>query len=135
MFYCRFQYQSACYIQVHCGSERVKLISTPGIQYKPDEEGNMNTIIAFMYSLAVYSCFQSFDIFSTKLALSKLEVEKHEINPLLVFLKKRFGLNVSFLLMWLIIANLVAVLDAFYVQNVLGFPMACYFFGIFADIL
>lgn len=91
----------------------------------------MNTIIAFLYSLAVYSCFQFFDIFSTKLALSKLEVEKHEINPLLVFLKKRFGLNVSFLLMWLIIANLVAVFDAFCVQNALGFPMACYFFGMF----
>jgi hypothetical protein len=33
--------------------------------------------------------------------------------------------------MWLIIANLVAVFDAFYVQNALGFPMVCYFFGMF----
>jgi hypothetical protein len=92
---------------------------------------HMNAGLAFLYSFAIYSAFQYFDIYSTKRALSKLDVEEHEINPLLVFLEKRFGLNTSFFLMWLFIATTVASVDAFYIQNVLGFPIGCYFFGMF----
>lgn len=91
----------------------------------------MDTMLAYLYSLATYSCFQFFDFYSTKLALSKLDVEKHEINPLLVFLNKRIGINASFLIMWLLIANSVAAFDALCIQNLLGFTFACYFFGMF----
>jgi len=91
----------------------------------------MDAILAYFYSLATYSCFQFFDMYSTKLALSKLQIEKHEINPLLVFLNKRIGINASFLLMWFVIANSVAAFDALYIQNIFGLTLACFFFGMF----
>ena len=91
----------------------------------------MEIITAYFYSLVVYSCFQFFDLRSTKLALSGLELEKHEINPLLVFLNKRVGFKSSSFIMWLLIANLVASFDAFYVNGVFGMPLACFFFGMF----
>lgn len=94
-------------------------------------DDKMDPILAFLYSLATYSCFQFFDISSTRIALSELELEKHEINPFLVFLNTKFGPKTSFFLMWLIIANAVALLDALYVQYVFGFTILCYFVGMF----
>jgi hypothetical protein len=91
----------------------------------------MEIIAAYFYSLVVYSCFQFFDLRSTKSALSGLELEKHEINPLLVFLNKRVGFESSSLIMWLLIANLIAAYDAFYVNSIFGIPLACFFFGMF----
>jgi len=91
----------------------------------------METIVAYLYSLVTYSCFQFLDMWSTKMALSKLDIEKHEINPLLVKLKKRFGFNVSLFLMWALIANSVALFDALLIQSVFGLILLCYFFGLF----
>jgi hypothetical protein len=91
----------------------------------------MDVIIAFIYSLGAYTCFQFLDMWSTKVALSQLNLEKHEVNPVLVSLKKRFGINRSLFLMWLVIANSVALIDALIVQEILGFPLLCFFFGMF----
>jgi hypothetical protein len=91
----------------------------------------MEIIAAYAYSLVTYSCFQLCDILSTRAALSKLTIEKHEVNPLLVWLKRKVGTNRAFFLMWLVIANSVALFDALYVQAIVGFVLACYFFGMF----
>jgi hypothetical protein len=91
----------------------------------------MEIVVAYLYSLAVYTCFQHLDILSTKLVLSKLDVEKHELNPLLVFLKKKVGIRAAFWVMWLLIANSIAAFDAFYIQTIFGFTLACFFVGMF----
>jgi len=71
------------------------------------------------------------DLYSTQLALSKLSLEMHEINPLLVFLARKFGFRGATWVMWLLFATLTGLIDALYISNVFGFPITCFLFGMF----
>lgn len=91
----------------------------------------MLPILVFLFSLSTYTLFQWVDIYSTRLALSKLSLEMHEVNSLLVFLTKKIGFDRATTVMWLIFAPLVGLIDAVYVFNALSFPTTCFLFGMF----
>lgn len=91
----------------------------------------MVSIYVFLFSFSIYSLFQWVDVYSTRLALSKLNLEMHEINPLLVFIIKKIGFDRTVIVMWLLFATLIGSIDALYVFNILGFPTTCFLFGMF----
>lgn len=91
----------------------------------------MLTIQVFLFSFSVYTLFQWLDIYSTRFALSKLNLETHEVNPLLVFLTKKFGFDKATMFMWILFASLTGLIDTLWVFKAFGFPIICFLFGMF----
>lgn len=91
----------------------------------------MYNILIFVFSFSVYTAFQWFDAHSTRLALSKLSLEMHEINPILVSLSKRIGVDLALTVMALAFATFVGLVDVLYSLNAFRFPIMCFLFGMF----
>ena len=74
----------------------------------------MNIVVAviiFAFSICAYSLMRHFDVKSTRVLAAKLDLEKHEMNPLMVRLAKRFGIDSAFKITWAIFAIPIAIAD------------------------
>jgi hypothetical protein len=69
-------------------------------------------LLTFTWSFLFYSLFRSFDQASTKRLAEKIDLQKHEINPLLTRLSKKWGLAWAFRITWVVFAGAIATLDA-----------------------
>lgn len=87
--------------------------------------------IIFAVSFISYSCFRYVDVVSTTYALRHLDMELHEVNPLLVPLAKKTSYRRAMILTWLLFGIPIGLGDAFISYPVLGFAGLCYLFGIF----
>lgn len=85
----------------------------------------------FVYSLALYSCFRYFDVWSTKLCLDVLDPEMHEVNPIIAPLVKKIGFNKTMIFTWLPFAVSIALIDALYLYPIVGIPILWLLFGLF----
>jgi len=90
---------------------------------------NMNVEV-WIYSFLLYSSFRFFDAESTRLVLSKLDPELHEMNPMAPLFKK-FGFKKIMIITWLVFASGIAFLDAYVLYPSVGFPILWLVFGIF----
>jgi len=91
----------------------------------------MFPIEVWLGSLLLYSILRIPDVESTRLILTKLKPEQYEVNVLLWRLIKKSSFNKAMIIQWLIIAPLIASLDALFVYPALGFSMAWLFYGLF----
>src|SRR3989442_169658 len=86
--------------------------------------------LLFAQSFAVYSLLRYFDEKSTRTLAKRLDLQKHEVNPLLTFLARRWSLNAAFRTTWLVIASGIAAADTFLGITVSwGIPAVAFFFG------
>src|SRR5881397_1174625 len=86
--------------------------------------------LLFIESFAAYSLLRYFDVKSTKKLARRLDFQKHEVNPLLTMLARRWGLNAAFRITWLVMASGIASIDTFLGTLVsVGIPAAAFFFG------
>ena len=100
-----------------------------------DGLGNVNvSILKFLIPFVTYSLFRYFDYESTKLCLSLLDIERHEINPLVVRLSRKLGFKTAFLITWPLFAIPIAIIDSLVFLDMLGAPVLAFLFG-FAHIL
>ncbi|HMB66855.1 MAG TPA: hypothetical protein VKM96_02775 [Candidatus Bathyarchaeia archaeon] len=65
--------------------------------------------LLFIESFAVYSLLRYLDVKSTKKLAQRLDLQKHEVNPLLTMLAKRWGINTAFRITWLVMASGIAL--------------------------
>lgn len=86
---------------------------------------------AFVSSVALYSFFRYFDISTTKLCLTRLDPELHEVNPVVVPLIKKIGFNKTMLITWIPVATVIGLIDAFYLYPMIGIPTLWLVFGLF----
>ncbi len=75
--------------------------------------GPLTLGIAFAESFVLYSLLRYFDVKSTRKLAERLDLQKHEANPLLTLLARRWGLERAFLTTWLVTASGIAVADTF----------------------
>ncbi len=86
--------------------------------------------LIFAESFAVYSLLRYYDEKSTKKLARRLDLQKHEANPLLTLLAKRWSLNAAFRTTWLLTASGIAAADTFLGITVSwGIPAIAFFFG------
>jgi hypothetical protein len=91
----------------------------------------MSWFDAFVSSIALYSLLRTFDVWSTKLCLARLDPEMHEVNPVIAPLVKKFGFNKTMLVAWVPIAIAIGFVDAFYAYPLIGIPFLWLLFGLF----
>jgi len=91
----------------------------------------MFPIDIWLSSFILYSILRIPDVESTRLILKKLKPEQYEVNALLWRLIKKTNFNGAIIIQWLLIAPLIASLDAMIVYPALGFSMAWLFYGLF----
>jgi hypothetical protein len=89
--------------------------------------------LTFVVSFATYCILRQFDVDSTKAFSKYLDMEKHEVNPLINWLLKRgLELNQSFSLMLFLFGIPIALGDAaLNTYLALGVPFFAWFFGCF----
>jgi len=86
--------------------------------------------LLFTQSFSVYSLLRYFDEKSTRKLAKRLDLQKHEVNPLLTFLARTWSLNTAFRTTWLVIASGIAAADTFLGITVSwGIPAVAFFFG------
>src|SRR6266702_8736923 len=86
--------------------------------------------VTFAVSFVTYSGLRHFDQGSTRLVAERVDIQKHEINPLLTRLARRWGLANAFRITWFMFATGVATMDA--LLNTLvsfGVPAVALLFG------
>ena len=85
----------------------------------------------FVVSFATYSILRHFDVDSTKAFSKYLDMEKHEVNPLVNWLLKRgLSLNRSFTVMLFLFGVPIALGDAMLnTYLALGVPLFAWLFG------
>jgi len=88
------------------------------------------TLWLFAYSVALYSCLRLVDVWSTKLALSELSFEMHEVNTPLVALAKKYGFNRAAILLSFI-AIPIGLVDVLVIYPLVGFPIFWLYVGLF----
>lgn len=93
--------------------------------------GEMIELLIFAISFAVYSGFRYVDIVSTAYVLRHLDLELHEVNPLIVPLAKKTGFKKAMVSLWLLFAVPIGLGDAFIIYPTLGYPALSYMLGIF----
>src|SRR5207245_7837743 len=88
------------------------------------------TAIVFAESFTVYSLLRQFDVRSTRKLAERIDLQKHEVNPLLTFLTKRLSLNTAFRATWVLTASAIALSDT-YLNTVVswGVPAIAFIFG------
>jgi len=88
------------------------------------------TAIVFAESFTVYSLLRQFDVRSTRKLAERIDLQKHEVNPLLTFLTKRLSLNTAFRATWVLTASAIALSDT-YLNTVVswGVPAIALLFG------
>lgn len=89
--------------------------------------------LTFVVSFATYSIFRHFDVASTRAFSKYLDMEKHEVNPLINWLLKRgLSLDQSFTLMLFLFGIPIALGDAaLNTYLALGVPLFAWSFGCF----
>jgi len=88
------------------------------------------SIITFVVSLFTYSLLRYTDQSSTKKVAKRLDIQKHEINPLLTWLAKKWGLDNAFRITFVIFALGVASTDVVInTPAIFGFPAVALFTG------
>jgi hypothetical protein len=89
--------------------------------------------LTFAVSFATYSILRQFDVASTKAFSKYLDMEKHEVNPLVNWLLKRgLSLDQSFTVMLFLVGIPIAFVDAaFNTYLALGIPLFAWFVGCF----
>lgn len=91
----------------------------------------MTWVNAFIASSILYNVFRSLDILSTKLCFSKLDLEMHEVNPIVVFMTKKVGFNKAMLITGIFFTALIGLIDAFWIYPTVGIPLLWLVFGLF----
>jgi hypothetical protein len=61
--------------------------------------------------------------------MSMLDIERHEVNPLVVNLSRKIGLRFTFIITWLIFAIPIATIDSTIFWKMLGAPVLAFIFG------
>jgi hypothetical protein len=69
-------------------------------------------LVTFLWSFLFYSLFRYFDQASTRRLAEKIDLQKHEVNPLLTRLAKKWGLTWAFRITWVVFAGSIATADA-----------------------
>jgi len=86
--------------------------------------------LLFAESFVVYSLLRYPDQKSTKKLARRLDLQKHEVNPLLTLLARKWSLNAAFRVTWVLTASGIAAADTFLGITVsLGIPAVAFFFG------
>src|SRR2546422_1132795 len=89
------------------------------------------SIITFVFSFFAYSMLRYLDQSSTKRLARRLDIQKHELNPLLTWLARKWGLDRAFWITYLVFAIGIAMVDVFLnTVATFGFPAAAYLFGL-----
>jgi hypothetical protein len=84
----------------------------------------------FVESFSAYSFLRYFDVRSTKRLGQRLDIAKHEVNPLLTLLGRKWGFKAAFRITWVLAASVIAAADTFLGITVsTGIPAAAFFFG------
>src|SRR5437879_10533978 len=89
------------------------------------------SILTFVFSFFAYSMLRYLDQSSTKRLARRLDIQKHEINPLLTWLTRKWGLDKAFWITYFVFAVGIGLIDV--TLNTLatfGFPAAAYLFGL-----
>jgi len=86
---------------------------------------------AFVSSVTLYSLLRTFDVWSTKLCLARLNPEMHEVNPVVVPLIRKMGFNKTMLVTWIPLAIAIGFVDALYAYPLIGIPALWLVFGLF----
>ena len=93
----------------------------------------MNLIVAgiiFALSLTAYSSMRYFDVRTTRELAEQLDLERHEINPLMVRLAKRFGLDGAFRITWVLFAVPIGIADVLLNAYIsVNLPVFAFIFG------
>jgi hypothetical protein len=86
--------------------------------------------IILVFSIAVYSVLRYFDVRTTRTLAEQLDFEKHEMNPLMVRLAKRYGVDRAFRMTWILFASAIGIGDVI-LNNLIpiGVPVFAYIFG------
>ena len=94
---------------------------------------NLLFALTFAVSFATYSLLRRFDVASTKAFSKYLDMEKHEVNPLINWLLRRgLSLDQSFTVMLFLVGIPIAMGDAELNTYVaLGIPLFAWFLGCF----
>src|SRR2546427_10409445 len=86
--------------------------------------------IIFAESFILYSFLRYFDEKSTRKLAERLDLQKHEVNPFLTLLTRRWGLNKAFQTTWLLAATGIASADTFLGFTISwGIPAVALLFG------
>src|SRR5437016_14066056 len=69
--------------------------------------------LLFAESFVVYSLLRYPDEKSTKKLAQRVDLQKHEVNPLLTLLARKWSLNAAFRVTWVLTASIIAAVDTF----------------------
>jgi len=93
----------------------------------------MDTFVAVLTaaeSVVTYSILRLPDQASTAALAKRMDLQTHEINPILTFLARRYGLKRSFQITWIVFALGIALADvALNTVASFGIPVIALFFG------
>ncbi|TMI16843.1 hypothetical protein E6H32_10340 [Candidatus Bathyarchaeota archaeon] len=86
--------------------------------------------LLFAESFVVYSLLRYPDEKSTKKLAQRVDLQKHEVNPLLTLLARKWSLNAAFRVTWVLTASIIAAADTFLGITISpGIPAVAFFFG------